>query len=161
MVADISYSGSRSTFQAYTTNINQPVPNANVLGGKVAIDAVRPYYGLGSISDTQWGQNGRYNSLQAQLKRPVSKGLFLLASYTREKVTVDGGGTDPRNRAYDAGEMAMHDFFQHCQHLHAFGFRQRTALAQGGAPRMGDLQAAPVSCRAARWPLGCIPTPPA
>jgi hypothetical protein len=111
MVADVTYSGSRNTFQAYTTNINQPVPNANVLAGRVAIDAVRPYYGLGTISDTQWGLNGRYNSLQAQLKRPVSKGLFLLAAYTYEKVTVDGGGTDPRNRAYDAGEVAMHHIF--------------------------------------------------
>ncbi|HYW41909.1 MAG TPA: TonB-dependent receptor [Bryobacteraceae bacterium] len=111
MVADVSYSGSRSTHQAYTTNINQPMPNAGVLAGTVAIDSIRPYYGLGGISMTQWGLNGRYNSLQAQLKRPVSKGLFLLASYTHEKATVDGGGTDPRNRAYDAGEVAMHDIF--------------------------------------------------
>jgi len=111
MVADISYSGSRSTHQAYTTNINQPVPNAGVLAGTVAIDSVRPYYGLGSISDTQWGLYARYTSLQAQLKRPVSKGLFILAAYTHEKETVDGGGTDPRNRAYDAGEAAMHDIF--------------------------------------------------
>jgi hypothetical protein len=111
MVADVTYSGSRSTHEAYTTNINQPVPNAGVLAGTVAIDSVRPYYGLGSISLTQWGLNGRYNSLQAQLKRPVSKGLFLMAAYTHERVTVDGGGTDPRNRAYDAGQVAMHDIF--------------------------------------------------
>lgn len=111
MLAEVSYVGSRSTHQTTSPNINQPKPNADVLAKRVVIDAIRPWYGFGSISQTLFNNNGRYNSFQAQLKRPMSKGLMLQAAYTLQKNTVDGGSTDPYNRAYDAGEISQHHIF--------------------------------------------------
>ena len=103
MILDVSYIGSFSTHQIVEPNQNQPAPNADVLARRVNIEAVRPYYGFGAITMRQMAGNYRYNSLQTSLRRPVSKGLFLQAAYTLSRLTQDGRGTDPRNRAYDRG----------------------------------------------------------
>ena len=103
MLLDVSYVGSFSTHQIVEPNINQPTPNAGVLARRVSIESVRPYYGFGSITYRQMAGLLRYNSLQASLKRPVAKGLFLQAAYTLSRLTRDGAATDPRNRAYDRG----------------------------------------------------------
>jgi hypothetical protein len=106
MLVEVSYVGSFSTHQILAPpydgpNVNQPVPNADVLARRVSIEAVRPYYGFGGINMRMFAGNGRYNSLQAQVRRTATKGLFLQAAYTLSRMTVDGGATDPRNRAYD------------------------------------------------------------
>jgi hypothetical protein len=106
MLAEVSYVGWRSTHQVISTNLNQPAPNASIYNKTVNIDAARPYYGFGAITMTTFSGSGRYNSLQMQLRRPMKKGLFLQASYTLQKQTLDGGGMDPQNRAYEAGEVA-------------------------------------------------------
>jgi hypothetical protein len=98
-----SYVGARNTHQALGIALNQPAPNADVLARRLNIEAIRPYYGFSSITQTQFVGNGRYDSLQAQVRRPLRKGLFFQASYTFSKLYADGGTTDPLNRAYDAG----------------------------------------------------------
>ncbi len=111
ILAEVSYIGSRGTDQVISPDINLPYPNADVLAKRVSIDAVRPFAGFSSIAFTNWGANARYNSLQAQLKRPLKNGLLLQASYTYQKSTVDGADTLWWNRSYDAGEVANHQIF--------------------------------------------------
>ena len=104
-LAEVNYVGSFSTLQYTSTNMNQPEPNADVLAKRVSIDAVRPYPGFGAITWRDWGDTSRYNSLQIQTKRSLSKGLFIQANYTLSKLMASATDTvtDPRNRRYDAG----------------------------------------------------------
>jgi hypothetical protein len=111
MLAEVSYIGNRSSHQVVSTDVNLPKPNADVLAKRAHIDSVRPYYGFGSISRTMWGANGRYNSLQMQLKRSMKNGLLMQASFTLQKNTVDGGGTLWYDRSYDAGQISQHGIF--------------------------------------------------
>ena len=107
MLLDVNYVGAFSTQQRNVTNVNQPLPNADVLQRRVNIDSVRPYYGFGPINMGAYGVNSRYDSLQAQARRGLHDGLFLQASYTLSNLTQSGGGIDPMNWRYDAGHASL------------------------------------------------------
>ncbi len=107
-VVTLGFVGSAGALLSWARNINQPDPGA---GG---IDARRPYASsLPGVTNIAWlesSANSAYTSLQLNVEKRFSKGLYLLSNWTwahgLDNVGGDGGANgpvpqDPRNRRAD------------------------------------------------------------
>jgi hypothetical protein len=118
MVFQASYVGNAGRHQSEEVDINSPLPGTaadlQVIGGSLNINAIRPYYGMGSIQMYENAGNSHYNAFQTELRMQATKGLTLQLAYTYSKGyddTTGGQGNEgdlneisnPYNRAYDYG----------------------------------------------------------
>lgn len=87
-IAELSYVGSQSRHQSYLINVNLPPLSAlpGLMGGPSnAINQQVTFLGYSGINMANNGENGHYNSLQAQVRGNVTHDLTLQAGYTFSK----------------------------------------------------------------------------
>jgi hypothetical protein len=100
-VLSISYVGSVSRNGPYSFDRNEVPYGAEFLsqnqdpttGTPLPDDYFRPYPGYSSISDSEWGDNANYNSLQVTFNRRMSHGLTYGIAYTYAKALDDRKST--------------------------------------------------------------------
>jgi hypothetical protein len=91
--------------QAIVPGISLPYPN---FVGSIA-QMLRPFPQYSGLYDTNGrAGNSHYNSLQAYLQRKMSRGLYLLVSYTWSKEIDDAGGANELSLASTAPRSAYH-----------------------------------------------------
>jgi len=104
-VADISYVGMLSRHLLETYNLN-PIPlyahfnpanrDTTTASSPLPDNFLRPYLGYSTITDEMFGASTNFNSLQAAIRRRLTKGLQVSASYTFSKALgvagADGDG---------------------------------------------------------------------
>jgi hypothetical protein len=102
-VLDVAYVGSKGTHLMGIVDINEAWPGAALAAGLHAagqntvfttadqqhINAARPYLGFGPINTLETGFDSVYNSLQVQMRKPLSVGGLIGASYTFSKTMTD------------------------------------------------------------------------
>jgi hypothetical protein len=107
-VADISYVGMLSRHLLETVNIN-PIPlnahfnpayrDTTTASSPLPDNFLRPYVGYANITNEMFGASSNFNSFQASVRRRMTKGLQVTASYTLSKVLgvagADGDGISP------------------------------------------------------------------
>jgi hypothetical protein len=100
-VLSATYVGFVSRNGPYNFNRNEVPYGAEFLpqnqdpttGTPLPDDYFRPYPGYSSISDSEWGNNANYNSLQVTLNRRMSQGLSYGIAYTYSKALDDRKST--------------------------------------------------------------------
>jgi Carboxypeptidase regulatory-like domain/TonB dependent receptor len=97
LVAQVGYTGSGAHKLLMPINVNQALP------GSGAVNARRPYPGVGNITYYAPLDNSTYQALVSKVERRFSKGLSLLASYTFGH-SIDGGGNE-----HDTGDVTPQD----------------------------------------------------
>jgi len=110
-VFTLSYVGRRGYHLEQLANINQLptgtlAPGSANLTNKVNADSLRPYKGFSTIIEAENTGGSFYHSLQANLKRRVTKGLLFGAAYTWSK-SLDYGSSNGTNivNAFDNSLM--------------------------------------------------------
>jgi hypothetical protein len=100
----LSYVGRRGYHLEQLANINQLRPGGTRSG--INADALRPYKGYSTIIEAQNVGGAFYHSLQANLKRRLTKGLLFGVAYTWSK-SLDYGSSNGTNipNAYDNSIM--------------------------------------------------------
>ena len=83
----LAYAGRRGIHLEELLNINQLQPGTVQANPSITPDALRPYKGFSNITQTTNGGASMYNSLQANLKRRLTKGLLFGVAYTWSKST--------------------------------------------------------------------------
>ncbi|MCX6597117.1 MAG: TonB-dependent receptor [Acidobacteria bacterium] len=78
-VLTVSYGASKGTHLTRSRDFNQPTPGAGDLARR------RPLPAFNNIFLIESGGNSNFNSLQASLTRPVSRGLSMIVAYTYSK----------------------------------------------------------------------------
>ena len=101
-VADVSYVGMLSRHLLQTLNIN-PIPlyghfnaayrDPTTASSPLPDNFLRPYIGYGNITEEMFGGSTNFNSFQASMRRRLTKGLQVSASYTFSKA-LGTSGTD-------------------------------------------------------------------
>lgn len=102
----LSYVGRRGIHEELLSNINQLQPGTTQANPTISnADALRPYQGYSTILEAANMGGSNYNSLQANLKRRLSKGFLFGFAYTWSK-SMDYGSSNGTNvpNAYDVGE---------------------------------------------------------
>lgn len=100
-VFTLSYVGRRGYHLEQLANINQLQPgtlapgSAN-LANKINADSLRPYKGFSTIIEAENTGGSFYHSMQANLKRRLTKGLLFGAAYTWSK-SLDYGSSNGTN----------------------------------------------------------------
>ena len=100
-VFTLSYVGRRGYHLEQLANINQ-LPTGTVAPGsanlinKINPDSLRPYKGFSTIIEAQNTGGAFYHSMQANLKRRLTKGLLFGAAYTWSK-SIDYGSSNGTN----------------------------------------------------------------
>ncbi len=97
LVAQVGYAGSEAHKLLRNVNLNQAFP------GTGAVNARRPYQGVGNITYYAPLINSTCHAMVAKLERRFSKGLSLLASYTLGH-SIDGDGNE-----HDTGDVNPQD----------------------------------------------------
>lgn len=94
----LAYAGRRGIHLEELLNINQLQPGTKLLPANkgVAADALRPYKGFSNINQATNGGASNYHSLQANLRRRLSKGLLFGFAYTWSK-SMDFGSSNGTN----------------------------------------------------------------
>ena len=97
-VLSLSYAGRRGIHLEELLNINQLQPGTTYLPANknVKPDALRPYKGFSNINQATNGGASIYHSLQANLRRRLSKGLLFGVAYTWSK-SEDFGSSNGTN----------------------------------------------------------------
>jgi len=103
----VGYVGTRGTHLDRARNINQPFP----VGGfdfdprlntrEIPVELIRPFKGFTNISQIETTGSSTYHSLQATLKRRMSRGLLFEGVYTWSRTITD---------ASDFGENAQNHY---------------------------------------------------
>lgn len=103
MTISIGYVGRRGLHLPRESNLNQLQPGTLQANAGVNTDALRPYLGYAVIRQSANDNTSRYNGLQINLTRRLSKGLLFGVAYTLSKST-DGGSSyrDVLPNTYDA-----------------------------------------------------------
>jgi hypothetical protein len=100
MLLDVSYVGS-SAWHLYRGILPNQLPAGAMLRAPTgAANGLRPYAGLGGISQYATSANSNYNSLQAELRRQMPNGGFLSAAYTWSRNLTDA--TDYNSNPQDS-----------------------------------------------------------
>ncbi len=86
-VLTVAYAGRRGIHLEELENINQLQPGTVQAHPGVNPDALRPYLGFSNINQDTTGGASFYNSLQANLRRRLTKGLLFGIAYTWSKST--------------------------------------------------------------------------
>ena len=109
----LAYAGRRGIHLEQLANINQLQPGTVQANPTVKQpDALRPYKGFSNITEAQNKGSSIYHSLQANLKRRLTKGLLFGAAYTWSK-SMDFGSANSTNlpNAFDkSGYYGASDF---------------------------------------------------
>lgn len=94
-VFTLAYAGRRGIHLEELLNVNQLQPGTVYLPQNqgVASDALRPYKGFSNINQATNGGSSIYHSLQANLRRRLSKGLLFGVAYTWSK-SLDFGSSN-------------------------------------------------------------------
>jgi len=111
-LAQIGYTGSEAHKLYVLDNVNQALPGPS----SIAVNARRPYQGIGNISEYGPLVNSHYDALIAKAERRFSKGFSLLSSFTYGH-SIDGGGNQndqqdpaPQNAHNLASQKASSNF---------------------------------------------------
>lgn len=91
-VVTLAYAGSKGTHLIRSCDLNQPAP------GPGAIASRAPYPQFSNIFFTESGSNSAFHSFQGSFRRPMARGLDVLATYTLGKSIDDTSaflGTKP------------------------------------------------------------------
>lgn len=102
----LSYVGRRGYHLEQLANVNQLQPGTIQANPGINPDALRPYKGYSTIIEAQNTGGSFYHSLQANLKRRLTKGLLFGVAYTWSK-SLDYGSSNGTNitNAYDNSIM--------------------------------------------------------
>jgi hypothetical protein len=107
-VFTLSYVGRRGYHLEQLANVNQlPLGTRNIAANKnINPDALRPYKGYSTIIEAQNTGGSFYHSMQANLKRRLTKGFLFGVAYTWSK-SLDYGSSNGTNipNAYDNSIM--------------------------------------------------------
>lgn len=87
LVVEIGYVGSQGRHLGRRYNINQPIATVNPGG---SISSIKPFPAFADIQFQDQTIESGYNALQASVRRQLSGGLTLLASYTLGRATDTG-----------------------------------------------------------------------
>ncbi|HKE29044.1 MAG TPA: carboxypeptidase regulatory-like domain-containing protein [Bryobacteraceae bacterium] len=85
MVVDVAYVGALNRHLPLDQNLNAIPIYSRFANPGVTDNFLRPYPGFANITDTEFVGTSNYNSVQASLRRRLSAGLQLGASYTFAK----------------------------------------------------------------------------
>ncbi len=98
----LSYVGRRGTHLEQLANVNQLAPGTTQANKGIQPDALRPYRGFSTILEAENHGSSMYHSLQANVKRRLTRGLLFGAAYTWSK-SLDFGSSNGTNipNAYD------------------------------------------------------------
>jgi hypothetical protein len=120
-VLSASYVGSVSRNGQYSFDRNEVPYGAEFLpqnqdpttGTPLPDDYFRPYPGYSSLSDSEWGNNANYNSLQVTFNRRMSHGLAYGIAYTYSKALDDRKSTTylPYSLTYGPSSNDMRNRF--------------------------------------------------
>jgi hypothetical protein len=103
---EVGYVGRRGLNQQRERNINQLQPGTLQANPGINADFLRPYKGYGFIRTTNNESTSRYNGLQIEVTRRMSKGLSYGFAYTLSKLNDSGSGQrDIIPNAYDAHNL--------------------------------------------------------
>ncbi|HUS07153.1 MAG TPA: hypothetical protein VMZ52_12680, partial [Bryobacteraceae bacterium] len=103
---EIGYVGRRGLNQQRERNINQLLPGTLQANPGINADFLRPYKGYGFIRTTNNESTSRYNGLQIEVSRRMSKGLSFGFAYTLSKLYDSGSAQrDIIPNAYDAHNL--------------------------------------------------------
>lgn len=135
-VFTLSYVGRRGYHLEQLANINQlPIgtlaPGSANLANKINADSLRPYKGFSTIIEAENTGGSFYHSMQANLKRRVTKGLLFGAAYTWSK-SLDYGSSNGTNivNAYDNSIMYGPSDFDY-RHVFVFNYVYDIGFANG------------------------------
>ena len=92
----LAYAGRRGIHLEELVNINQLQPGTTLANANVKADALRPYKGFSNITEARNGGASIYHSMQANLRRRMSKNLLFGVAYTWSK-TLDFGSSNGTN----------------------------------------------------------------
>ncbi len=82
ILLDASYVGTRGVAISRTRDINQPRASAEVAGGRLNVNAARPFPGFAGINTNETTGQSVYHSLQLSTTRRFARGFSLQGSYT-------------------------------------------------------------------------------
>jgi hypothetical protein len=105
IVLDALYMGSYQNHMQSSFNLNQPSSGP---GDAAQVTAREPYPNFGPITYTEFGFNGRYNSLQLKLTQNMSHNLSFLASWAyAHSIDNIGPFTDQSGRNTGSGSSSF------------------------------------------------------
>ncbi len=106
-VARVMYVGNKASHLSYTVgwpaerDLNAPIYNPS--GDHWDYDSRRPYQNFSSINTLEPSNNSRYDALQIEVERRMTRGISLLASYTHSRTLDDYNWLDPFSRTWNWG----------------------------------------------------------
>ncbi|MBO0862516.1 MAG: TonB-dependent receptor [Chloracidobacterium sp.] len=109
ILLDTNYVGSRGVALVRSRDINQPFASADVAGGRLNVNAARPYPGFAAISTNETSGQSSYHSLQVSASRRFVRGLTLQGSYTFSR-SIDDVTTPLNSYADNRMERALSSF---------------------------------------------------
>ncbi len=112
-ILTVAYAGRRGIHLEEILNVNQLQPGTVQANPAVsAVDALRPYKGFSNINQATNANSSAYHSLQANLRRRLTKGLLFGVAYTWSKSTDFGSsnGTKLQNTFDKNINYATSDF---------------------------------------------------
>lgn len=108
-VLSVEYVGNGNYHQSINRAINSPLPSdprrAEVFGGTIGVDRIRPYLGFSSINYAENSTSGNYHSLQVNLRAENHHGLTLQGAYTWSH-TIDFASGDNATYAYNPYDLS-------------------------------------------------------
>ncbi|PYR90074.1 MAG: hypothetical protein DMF84_21450, partial [Acidobacteria bacterium] len=103
----VSYIGNKSDNIIVSPDLNQIQPNTT---GYAALINTRPFPDWNVVASRDNGAHSRYDGLQTELTRRLSKGLTLDASYTLARQLSDAAGAVPGNFPAENGPSLLNTF---------------------------------------------------
>jgi hypothetical protein len=103
----LSYIGNRTTDMLVSPDLNQIRSNTQ---GYAAVINTRPFPDWNVVASRDNGAHSRYDGLQAEITRRLSKGLTLDSSYTLGRQLADAGGAVPGDFPGENGPSLLDRF---------------------------------------------------
>jgi hypothetical protein len=103
----LSYIGNKSDNILASPDLNQIRPNTQ---GYAALAGTRPFRDWNVVASRDNGAHSRYDGLQVEVTRRLSKGLTLDGSYTRSRHLSDSGGAVPVDFPGENGPSLLNAF---------------------------------------------------
>jgi hypothetical protein len=118
----LAYIGSSAANLSYQQNINQLLPGTLQAHPGVNVNALRPYVGYADIFEYNTGANFNYNSFQVQLRKQLSGGALLNASYTWSRALTDASSYNdqPENSYNLKGDYGLSGYNRN--HIFVFSY---------------------------------------
>jgi carboxypeptidase family protein len=103
----VSYIGNKTNDIIVSPDLNQIQPNTR---GYAALINTRPYQDWNVVASRDNGAHSRYDGLQTEITRRLSKGLTLDGSYTLGRQLSDAGGAVPLDFPAENGPSLLNRF---------------------------------------------------